>query len=235
MGKGNGKISYQRWTEFRNAMKTIRQARSWNEASKELGKSSAGWAQAAFQHRSVVEEADVDEAIRVALQLVESGEAVSFDRHPEPKPGLHRSEDFVDAVDELIESHGATWQAMSEHERGGSIMAAWNRIKKGEQAKVTTSTRDAALAMLDAARRGEISFRAAPTAAPDTPLKEIAPQAPKEKAQDAWAWMDDVRETLFALAGRVENEGMAVPEAFRGPFNAKAEALLEFANREFGR
>lgn len=232
------KIPYERWALFREAIDILRDEYSWGQLSEVFGYSSRGWAQSAYDHRSIVDERDVRRALELAREhkmetTTENGAEPDVSENAD-----QRRSTAVALVREAREEHDLTWQELynlipQHYSSSGSFSSVARQWSSGETTPPPDVLRDLRSGVF-ALRRGY-----QPGEEPDAENTGSRP----------WDWTHDVRAVLnrvadelescaeqqeyelMELASLVESEAERVPPAFRGPYEDLADRLLEAAGK----
>lgn len=233
------KIPYERWALFREAIDILRDEYSWGQIPELFGYSSQGWASQAYQHRSIVDERDVQRALELARQhkMETTKEKENGARSDMPDEKQRRTAAAA-LVREAREEHDLTWQELynlipQHYSSSGSFSSVARQWTTGESTPPPDVLRDLKSAVFSL-RQG---------------YEPGGEQTAENTGARSWDWMDDVRDQLgqiadelescaqqrepelMELAYRIEAEAEKVPPAFRGPYEQLADRLLEAAGK----
>lgn len=227
----NGKVDYEPWLRWREQIDILREKYGWRELSTLHGKSERGYISQAYEHRSILEPS----VIKITEELVakelkereQDGAGADLDNGNDEETDQEQRLAFTrNLAGAFRDELGLTWAEASEAfgYAAGSLAsmirredaASWDAIKQAQS-------------KLQHYREFGVPTKEA------EPETAAAPTKAWQEETDPWAWLDSVQASLVTLAARVEAEGQRVPPAFRGPYEAKAKALLDLAEKEFQR
>lgn len=218
---GQHKVEYKEWQRWREDINTLREVGySWTELSVVLGHSESGYVSHAYEHRAILE----PDTIRRTRELVKSRAVQELlkKKQPQPPQGEDEGDDseerkrqareVKDALVELGLTVGEIGVQAFGYSNANSLTSALAPSGTGppwdriKQAQAYLQQQNG------------------------KPSREEEP-----KPADPWGWIDEVRDALLEQAVKVEQHATLVPEAFRGPFKEKVDALVNLADKEFRR
>ena len=230
--QGPNKLPYEVWAgRFQYAFEYLRREGGFSltDLSLHVGK-ERGWADAARNYRSVVEESDLKKLEDKVAEVKKAKNGKKRTARGGLTPELTKAEQIkvCDLIDELREDNVLWWQVdlMFGYENATGSTAITIRKKDGKGCSKERYKH--ALREVEVYRSDRKSYLAK-LVKPAKNEKPTNGTKPKEKNSTLFSWVEEIHDGLMRFADLMDEEATKVPPDFRGPYHTRRDMLKEMA------